>query len=190
MTDRKRIHSMLNQALDRPLSPAEQLELDELLNLDSEAQHLALAYSELDDLLKTAPVVAPPMGFTNRVMDQLSAPALDSRPWIIRRWRGLTGGLVLVFVLSNVVFWGLLLGLAVLLSQTITPSILADIARTIVVMVNVWSVVAGGLLRTLSALYDWVLQTPILPAVMGTGFALALGAAQLYYQFNHNNRSV
>lgn len=92
----ERTLNLINADIDRELEPAEQQELDSILESSSEARAMRAELLKLSNLLDNVPEQAPPEGLSNQILNQLapSQPAFSfSLPRFFGSFQPLTAGL-------------------------------------------------------------------------------------------------
>jgi len=67
----ERTLNLINADIDRELTPAEQQELDSILETSAEARAMRAELLKLSNLLNSVPDQAPPIGLSSKVLDQL-----------------------------------------------------------------------------------------------------------------------
>jgi negative regulator of sigma E activity len=174
-------HERMNRALDEPLSGAELIEFQALLEADQERAALFARLREVDDLLRQPPMVKPSPQFAGKVMTRIEAREYEvyapRRQWArLASWFGLALGVAAVPLALVMVL------VAPMLAQT--GAALAVI-RTVVSGLGAVSAAAE---RVLTAVAGVIAAYPMMPALSLTVIPMVMLWAWLVWYLRQQNR--
>lgn len=163
----------LSMALDDELDAEQRAELDAHLAAHPEDRALSVALKQIDDDLRRAPIVAPPAGFSQRVMHlvqhQVPRPGLSTLLMLI-----VLGSLVVAGLIGTTL-WKLALPAWALLQDT---AMIASLVSGGTLVFDYWQHLVRGVLVTLESLLGLVSESSALPVALAVIFAVVLFAAQ------------